>query len=55
MRGRPVLVDCDQSREVTVREKFASWVGERRKIPGARITLADETTGQELVIWSQEN
>ncbi|MER6274314.1 hypothetical protein [Streptomyces sp900105755] len=41
--------------EKTVREKFASWVGERRKIPGARITLADEMTGQELVIWPQEN
>ena len=41
--------------EKTAREKFASWVGERGKIPGARITLADEATGQELVTWPQEN
>jgi hypothetical protein len=41
--------------EETAREKFASWVGERGTTSGARITLADEATGQELVTWPQED
>ncbi|MFJ9558454.1 hypothetical protein ACIRQQ_00220 [Streptomyces fuscichromogenes] len=52
--GRPMMHGW-WAAEKTAREKFTSWVGERGAVPGARITLADDTTGQELMTWPQED
>lgn len=37
--------------ETTARRKFTSWVGEYSTLPDARITLADEETGETLTTW----
>jgi hypothetical protein len=36
--------------EATARDKFKQWVGEWGR-PGARLTLADELTGETLTAW----
>ncbi len=34
--------------EATARRQFVAWIGERGSMPGARITLTDTETGEEL-------
>ncbi|SDN17483.1 hypothetical protein [Streptomyces wuyuanensis] len=48
--GRPAAHGWWQSR-ATADLKYRAWIGERGSIPGARITLVDETTGAELSSW----
>ncbi|MFF5860766.1 hypothetical protein ACFY8B_35110 [Streptomyces sp. NPDC012751] len=48
--GRPVLHGW-WGREETEREKFRRWIGEYGSMPGARVTLTDETTGETLASW----
>lgn len=52
-RGRPVQHGW-WGIEDTARDKFRRWVGERGSMPGARITLVDEETGEELTSWPGE-
>ena len=40
--------------EKTARRQFASWVGERGEMPGVRIVLTDEKTGETLTAWPTE-
>ncbi|MFF8589912.1 hypothetical protein ACF061_00490 [Streptomyces sp. NPDC015220] len=51
--GRPVQHGWWGS-EATARRKFVGWVGEYGSMPGARITLTDETTGATLTTWPDE-
>lgn len=39
--------------EATARRKFTRWIGEHGSMPGARITLVDEETGDELDSWPE--
>lgn len=48
--GRPTMHGWWQDR-TTADRKFRSWIGERGSMPGARITLTDQTTGRELAAW----
>lgn len=49
--GRPAL-DGWWGSETTARKKWAEAVGEYRR-DGARITLVDEETGEELAAWPE--
>ncbi|WP_459755733.1 hypothetical protein [Streptomyces sennicomposti] len=51
--GRPVVHGRWNGRAAAVR-KFAGWVGEYGGLPGPRIVLVDEESGQELDRWPQE-
>ncbi|MFF5861038.1 hypothetical protein ACFY8B_36510 [Streptomyces sp. NPDC012751] len=48
--GRPVLHGW-WGQEETARDKFRRWIGECGSMPGARVTLTDETTGETLASW----
>lgn len=48
--GRPVQHGWWGSEE-TARSKFTRWIGEYGAMPGARVTLVDEETGEELDSW----
>ncbi|WP_432027481.1 hypothetical protein [Streptomyces sp. 1222.5] len=37
--------------EATARRQYTVWIGERGSMPGARITLTDEETGEQLDEW----
>ncbi|WP_125214749.1 hypothetical protein [Streptomyces griseofuscus] len=39
--------------EATARRKLAAWIGDWGR-PGARITLTDEETGEQLAVWPDE-
>ena len=39
--------------EATARTKFASWIGQYGSMPGARVTLQDEETGETLTTWPE--
>lgn len=51
--GRPVQHGWWGSGE-TSRRKFSRWVGEYGSMPGARVTLVDEETGETLTTWPDE-
>ncbi|MBX9399407.1 hypothetical protein K4749_39170 [Streptomyces sp. TRM72054] len=51
--GRPVQHGWWGSGE-TARAKFRRWVGEYGSMPGARLTLTDEVTGDVLATWSNQ-
>lgn len=51
--GRPAMSGWWGS-EATARRQFATWIGERGSMPGARITLVDQATGAELTTWPDE-
>lgn len=51
--GRPAMQGW-WPREETGRRQFASWVGERGDMPGVRIVLVDEETGETLAVWPKE-
>jgi hypothetical protein len=42
------------ARESTARTQFRSWVGEHG-LPGARIVLVDEASGDVLETWPDED
>jgi len=50
--GRPVMHGW-WAKESTARRQFRSWVGEHG-LPGARIVLVDEETGETLTEWPEE-
>lgn len=50
--GRPVMQGW-WAEESTARTQFRSWVGEHG-LPGARIVLVDEETGDVLETWPNE-
>lgn len=52
--GRPVQHGWWGS-EATARRKLARWVGEYGSMPAARITLTDETTGEQVAAWPEES
>lgn len=41
--------------EATARRQWTAWIGERGSMPGARITLTDEETGETLASWPEES
>jgi hypothetical protein len=51
--GRPVMHGW-WAKESTARRQFRSWVGEHG-LPGARIVLVDEATGDVLESWPDED
>ncbi|MEU0053509.1 hypothetical protein ABZ299_28410 [Streptomyces sp. NPDC006184] len=51
--GRPVQHGWWGSEE-TARDKFRRWVGEYGGMPGARVTLTDEETGDVLATWPDQ-
>lgn len=51
--GRPVQHGWWGS-ETVARAKFVSWIGEYGSMPGARVTLVDEETGETLTAWPDE-
>lgn len=51
--GRPAMHGWWDS-EATARRQFVGWIGERGSMPGARITLTDEETGETLTTWPDE-
>ncbi|MFI0813899.1 hypothetical protein [Streptomyces echinatus] len=51
--GRPVQHGWWWS-EQTARDKFRRWVGEYGGLPGVRITLVDEESGDVLAAWPDE-
>jgi hypothetical protein len=40
--------------EATARRKFTAWIGEYGTLPGVRVTLVDEETGETLTTWPDE-
>ncbi|GHE15565.1 hypothetical protein [Streptomyces alanosinicus] len=40
--------------EGTARDKFRRWIGEYGSMPGARLTLTDEETGDVLAAWPDQ-
>ena len=52
--GRPIQHGWWGS-EATARAKFTRWIGEHGGIPGARVTLVDEETGDVLTVWPEES
>jgi hypothetical protein len=48
--GRPTMHGWWTSRN-TADRKYLSWIGDYGSTAGARITLTDETDGQELAAW----
>jgi hypothetical protein len=51
--GRPVMHGW-WAKESTARTQFRSWVGEHG-LPGARIELVDEASGDVLETWPDED
>ncbi len=51
--GRPVQHGW-WHHEVVARDKFRRWVGEYGSMPGARVSLFDEETGQMLATWPDD-
>jgi hypothetical protein len=51
--GRPAMQGW-WARESTARTQFLSWVG-NHGLPGARVTLVDEASGDELAAWPDED
>lgn len=52
--GRPMMHGWWDD-ETTARDKFRRWVGEYGSMPGARITLVDEVTGETLASWPEDD
>lgn len=52
--GRPMMHGWWASEE-TARRQWTAWTGERGSMPGARITLVDEETGDVLASWPEES
>ncbi|MDQ0842380.1 hypothetical protein [Streptomyces sp. V1I6] len=50
IHGRPTMQGWWASR-ATADHKMVSWIGERGSIPGASVTLTDETDGRQLAAW----
>jgi hypothetical protein len=50
IHGRPTMHGWWADR-ATVDRKMLTWIGERGSVDGARITLTDETDGQQLAAW----
>ncbi|WP_369167749.1 hypothetical protein AB5J49_07775 [Streptomyces sp. R28] len=50
--GRPAVQGWWGS-EAVARRKFTSWIGEYGAMPGARVTLVDEETGETLTTWPE--
>ncbi|MFF7881080.1 hypothetical protein ACH40F_07615 [Streptomyces sp. NPDC020794] len=48
--GRPAMQGWWGS-EATARRHYSAWIGERGSMPGVRIVLVDEETGEELTSW----
>ncbi|WP_432130680.1 hypothetical protein [Streptomyces tendae] len=48
--GQP-LVQGWWDDETVARRKYTAWIGEHGSRPGARVTLADEETGEQLTEW----
>jgi hypothetical protein len=48
--GRPIQHGW-WNEESTARRKYVSWIGEFGSMPGARVTLTDEETGEQLDEW----
>lgn len=48
--GRPTMHGWWGNR-ATADRKFSSWIGDYGSTDGARITLTDETDGQQLAAW----
>jgi hypothetical protein len=51
--GQPVQHGWWASEE-TARQKYTRWIGEYGSMPGARITLTDENTGETLTSWPDQ-
>ncbi|MEU5599236.1 hypothetical protein [Streptomyces sp. NPDC020298] len=51
--GRPVQHGWWNRSEV-VWDKFRRWVGEYGSMPGARISLTDQDTGEMLASWPDQ-
>jgi len=51
--GRPAMNGWWAS-EKTARRQFTTWIGERGSMPGVRIVLTDEATGERLTTWPDE-
>jgi hypothetical protein len=51
--GRPAMQGWWGS-EATARRQFKVWIGERGSMPGVRIVLVDEETGETLTSWPTE-
>ncbi|MGV9888412.1 hypothetical protein [Streptomyces sp. NPDC003395] len=51
--GRPVQHGW-WNNEATARRKYVSWIGEYGSMPGARVTLTDDETGETLTSWPEE-
>ncbi|GAA3121585.1 hypothetical protein [Streptomyces echinatus] len=51
--GRPVAHGWWDD-EATARRKLIRWVGEFGAMPGARITLTDEESGEQLTEWPED-
>lgn len=51
--GRPMMHGWWDD-EATARRQWTAWIGERGSMPDARITLADEETGETLANWPEE-
>jgi hypothetical protein len=52
--GRPMMHSWWND-EAVARDRFRDWIGERGSLPGARIELTDEETGEELDSWPSEH
>lgn len=50
IHGRPTMLGWWEDR-ATAERKMVTWIGERGSMPGARVTLTDETDGQQLAAW----
>ena len=50
IHGRPTMHGWWTDR-ATADRKFRSWIGDYGSTNGARITLTDETDGQQLATW----
>jgi hypothetical protein len=48
--GRPAMHGWWAS-EATARRKWTAWIGGRGSLPGARVTLVDEDTGETVADW----
>jgi hypothetical protein len=51
--GRPVMQGW-WGREDVARSKFTVTVGQYGALPGARVSLVDEETGETLTSWPDE-
>ena len=48
--GRPMMHGWWDD-EAVARDRFRDWIGERGSMPGARVALVDEETGEPLDSW----